>query len=190
MEPSTRRPSLEQPSSSVPLTRDERHQFQLFGRTPSAPARRRSPLKPLRRTTIEDGTNLDALPAISSSSSSSSTSVSRNPRSSVFWKPQLTEVWVRQPGIADLVFGWYRESAHPYADTLFLSNGDVQSMPYSELNVILATVDDPEQAMSDPRSIVLHPLLHPAVKQALTTREFMTENENDPDQPYSPVITR
>ena len=181
MEPSTRPPSLEQLSSALPLTRDERHQFQLFGRTPSIPARRRSPLKPLRRTTIEDETSLGALPAISSSASSSSATVSRNPRSSMFWKPQLTEVWVRQQGVPNLFFGWFRESAQPYPDALFLSNRDVQPITYAELATILATVDDPEQAMSDPRSIVLHPLLHSAVKQALTTREYLTENQNDPE---------
>lgn len=141
IEPSTRRPSLEQPSSSVPLSREERHHFQLFGRTPSVPARRRSPMKPLRRTTQEDDVDFGAVPI---SSSSSSSSVMRNPRSSMFWKPQLTEVWVRQQGVPNLFFGWFRESAQPYPDALFLSNGDVQPMTYAELATILATVDDPE----------------------------------------------
>ena len=100
------------------------------------------------------------------------------------------EVWVRQPGTTSLIMGWFRERAQPYPDALFLSNGDVQVMTFGELSTIIALDQDHERTLNDPRSIALHPLLRPAVREALTDREYMTLNERDPEQPYGPVATK
>lgn len=102
-------------------------------------------------------------------------------RTSSSWTPHLIEVWVRQPGTDSLVLGWYREGVQPFPNALFLSNGDVQVMTFEELSMILVTPDNPDQLMRDPHVIALHPLLRPSARDALTNREYMTMNGQDPD---------
>ena len=89
------------------------------------------------------------------------------------------EVWVRQPGVTYLVMGWFREGAQPYPDALFLSSGDIQIMTFAQLLKILVTGEEIEQAISDSRNISLHPLLHLAAREALTSRDYITLNEED-----------
>ena len=100
------------------------------------------------------------------------------------------EVWVRQPGVTHLVMGWFREGAQLYPDALFLSSGDMQIMTFAQLLKILVTGEEIEQAMSDPRNISLHLLLHLAAREALTSRDYITLNEEDSNQPYGPVSTQ
>ena len=45
----------------------------------------------------------------------------------------------------------------------------MQIMTFAQLLKILVTREEMEQAMSDPRNISLHPLLHLAAREALTS---------------------
>ena len=57
-------------------------------------------------------------------------------------------------------------------------------MTFAQLLKILVTGEEMEQAMSDPRNISLHPLLHLAAREALTSRDYIILNEEDSNQPY------
>ena len=94
------------------------------------------------------------------------------------WDPQLTEMWVHFPGESGPVFGWFREGAGPWLDTFFGSDGSFRNTTKDAIaQYTLSAIAAPERARP-PGGLILHPTLHPQIREALHSRDFLRDARN------------
>ena len=94
------------------------------------------------------------------------------------WDPQLTKIWVYFPEEIGPIFGWFRESAGPWLDTFFGSNGSFRNTSKDALSqYTLSTIASPKHARP-PEGLILHLTLYSQVREALHSRDSLRDARN------------
>ena len=102
------------------------------------------------------------------------------------WEPALAELWVKFPGHAGPVFGWFRERAATYMDAFFASDGEVRYITKGPLFAHIYSSKDSSDVASHIGAVTLHPALHLSIRNSLSTYYLLCERTTGP---YLPIST-